>query len=236
MPRISKPDEQLLRRNQYLDAAEWIIRSKGYERMTIQDVLDELRTSKGAFYYYFDSKQALLEALVDRMTCDVEARLIPIARDPGRPALERLQRFFAELARYKTAQKELLLDLLRVWYADENAVVRAKACAAATARLTPLLGAMICDGVQEGVLTTAYPEQAGRIVVALGQDLSEVLARLLLCPEAPSAVLRRIEQIVAAYSDAVERVLGAPGGSLRLVDLATLRAWFDDADALRRGQ
>jgi hypothetical protein len=32
---------------------------------------------------------------------------------------------------------------------------------------------------------------------------------------------------VAAYTDALERVLGAPAGSLTLMDAATLQEWFD---------
>ena len=50
---IKEPSE---RRNDILDAARRLIYTKGYEQMTIQDILDELGISKGAFYHYFDSK------------------------------------------------------------------------------------------------------------------------------------------------------------------------------------
>ena len=46
MPRIVK--EPLERRNEILDATQQLIISKGYERMTIQDVIDRLQISKGA--------------------------------------------------------------------------------------------------------------------------------------------------------------------------------------------
>jgi hypothetical protein len=32
--------------------------------------------------------------------------------------------------------------------------------------------------------------------------------------------------VVAAYNDALERVLGAPPGSLNLIDADTLNEWF----------
>ena len=41
--------------------------SRGYDRFSIQDILDATGASKGAFYHYFDSKDALLDAIVDRM-------------------------------------------------------------------------------------------------------------------------------------------------------------------------
>jgi len=37
----------------------------GFEQMSVQDILDELKISKGAFYHYFDSKLALLDGLVN---------------------------------------------------------------------------------------------------------------------------------------------------------------------------
>ncbi len=60
MPRTLNPAAHALKRDAFLDAAERLIRTKGYEQMTVQDVLDELGASKGAFYHYFDSKEALL--------------------------------------------------------------------------------------------------------------------------------------------------------------------------------
>jgi AcrR family transcriptional regulator len=61
MARIIKEHERSVKRNEIIDAAQRFIYTKGYEQMTIQDILDELQISKGAFYHYFDSKGALLE-------------------------------------------------------------------------------------------------------------------------------------------------------------------------------
>ncbi|MGH2479577.1 MAG: TetR/AcrR family transcriptional regulator, partial [Ktedonobacteraceae bacterium] len=54
------------RRNAILDAAQRAITTRGDEQMAIADLLSELRMSSGAFYHYFDSKPALLLALVER--------------------------------------------------------------------------------------------------------------------------------------------------------------------------
>ena len=68
MARIVKEEVYAEKRNAILDVAQRLIYTKGYEQMTIQDMLDDLQISKGAFYHYFDSKQAVLEALVERMS------------------------------------------------------------------------------------------------------------------------------------------------------------------------
>ena len=82
MARIVKEEEYAGKRNAILDVAQQLIYTRGYEQMTIQDMLDGLRISKGAFYHYFDSKQAVLEALVERLGEEVVQLLLPIVHDP----------------------------------------------------------------------------------------------------------------------------------------------------------
>src|SRR5690349_9269016 len=125
------------RRNEILDAAQRLIYTKGYEQMTIQDILNNLQISKGAFYHYFDSKQALLEAIIERMQQEVEQIVQPIVQDPQLPALEKLHRFFATVSSWKTERKDFLLALLRIWYQDNNALVRQKLRTTGTTWLAP---------------------------------------------------------------------------------------------------
>ncbi len=225
MARIVK--EHAVRRNEILDVALQLVYTKGYEQMTIQDILDDLQISKGAFYHYFDSKQELLEALIERMLDKAEEHLlIPIVYAPHLRALEKLQRFFATLNSWKIARKGFFLALLRVWYTDDNAIVRQKMLINGTKRIIPLLTAMIRQGIEEGVLTTPYPDQVGGAVFSIIQGLGDTLAGLLLSIEPERDDLRHIECTVAAYTDALERILGAPTGSLPLIDTETLKEWF----------
>ncbi len=227
MARIVKEQEYAVKRNAILDVAQRLVYTKGYEQMTIQDMLDDLQISKGAFYHYFDSKQAVLEALVERMGEEVVQLLLPIVHDPVLGALEKLRRFFPTLAQWKTARKDFILALMHILYADENALFRQKARALAVKRVTPLMTTVIRQGIQEGVLTTSYPDQVGEVILSLVLDLGDTIAWLLLSwePRRDDDV-RRVESTVAAYTDALERALGAPTGSLPLVDAQTLQEWF----------
>jgi AcrR family transcriptional regulator len=87
-----------LRREAFVDVAERLIRAKGYEQMTVQDVLEELDASRGAFYHYFDSKVALLEAVVEHMVDAAIATLAPVMADPDLAALTKLERLFSGIA------------------------------------------------------------------------------------------------------------------------------------------
>ena len=65
MARTVDTGAHAVRREAFVDTAQRLMQAKGYEQMSVQDVLDELDASRGAFYHYFDSKAALLEAVVD---------------------------------------------------------------------------------------------------------------------------------------------------------------------------
>src|SRR5947199_831722 len=97
------------RRNAILDAAQRAVETTGYEQMAIADLVGELRISSGAFYHYFDSKPALLEALVERIGDQIEQLVLPIVHDPTPGALNKLQRFFATLDHWKRAHKRFVL-------------------------------------------------------------------------------------------------------------------------------
>jgi AcrR family transcriptional regulator len=227
MVRIVK--EHAVRRDEILDEGQRLVYTKGYEQMTIQDILDDLQIAKGTFYHYFGSKQALLEAIIERMLDEVKQVLIPIVEAADMPALEKLQHFFTALGRWKTTQKAFLLALLRVWFTDDNVLVRQKVHATGGKRFTPLLTQIIQQGIEEGIFKSAHPEYVGQVILSISDGLNETLAELLLSSETDHGKLVGIESAIAAYSDAMERVLGAPSGSLVLADNATLREWVFSA-------
>ncbi len=75
------------RRNEILDAAQRFVASKGFEQMTIEDILADLSISKGAFYHYFEFQRTLLEALISRMGDEARRVLVPILEDAQLTAL-----------------------------------------------------------------------------------------------------------------------------------------------------
>lgn len=228
MARIVNEEEHAAKRNEILDAAQRLVHAKGYERMTIQDILDALQISKGAFYHYFDSKPAVLEALTQQMVAEYEQALLPIVQDPDLTALEKLQRVFLAVTRSKAAQRTFVAGLLRVWFADDNAIVRQKVDSAMVSRLAPLLKLIIRQGTQESIFTTPYPDQAGEVIWSLICGLHDTPSRMLLAFAQKHDEQQYVEGIVAvhtAYMDAIERVLGTPSGSLYRVDAETVKAW-----------
>src|SRR5258708_25013095 len=157
----------MVRRDAFLDVAQRLIQTKGYEAMSIQELLDQLEASKGAFYHYFDSKQALLEAVVVRFADGAMASVAPVLNDPELPALTKLERGFAGIARLKAEQKDLMLAIIEVWNSDGNAIVREKVRRLSWRIIMPLFSAVVKQGLDEGTLHVDSPDDTAQVLVAL---------------------------------------------------------------------
>ena len=218
--------EPAVRRNEILDAAQRHLFRKGYEQMTIQDILDDTHISRGAFYHYFDSKQALLEGLIERTGEEGMQLIRPILTDPTLNALQKLQTYFDSAMRWKTTQRATLIPILKVWYSDDNTLLRQKELAAGKKIMVPLLTDVLRQGIAEGLLAAPHPEQMVEVLVSLILGLSDALGELILAGQAGSVDLEQVDATVAAYTYSIERTLGAAPSSLKLIDKETLKQWF----------
>jgi TetR/AcrR family transcriptional regulator, transcriptional repressor for nem operon len=235
MARILKKEEHTAKRNEILDAALQLVYSKGYEKMTIQDILDQLQISKGAFYHYFDSKVDVLEAVIERMATEqVEPIFLAIVQDPHLSALEKLHHYFDMSTRWKTSKRAFVTELVKVWYSDENALARQKMLARTVEHMGPFFKEIIKQGVGEAVFTTPYPEVASQVIINLIYDLAYESGQMFIAQDVKeSANLQRIETLYMAYSDVLERVLGAPKGSIQFMTTEALKIWFSSDDPLQ---
>ncbi len=78
-----KPEE---RREQILEAAMRLFAEKGFDRTTVDDIAEACGIAPGLVYHYFDSKTAILQALIDRHS------FLPMMQEvlskPPRPTIE----------------------------------------------------------------------------------------------------------------------------------------------------
>lgn len=101
MPRVVKPKD--VRRAEVLDQALALFLERGYENVSLNDLLAATGTSKGAFYHYFPSKEALITALAERNAAEAFEALRPVFEQPGKNALERLNAGLAASYQVKMA-------------------------------------------------------------------------------------------------------------------------------------
>ena len=62
-----RPDVSEERKDQILEAATRVFTQRGFDEARMDDIVAEAGLSKGALYWYFESKEALITAIVDRV-------------------------------------------------------------------------------------------------------------------------------------------------------------------------
>ena len=230
MARSVDPVAHAVRRDAYVDEAIRLIQTRGYEQLSIQDVIDGVGTSKGAFFHYFNSKGALLAAVIDRMVETAANIVAPVAADPRLCAVEKLQGVFAGIARWKGEQPEFqpaaVEALVRTWYSDENSIVVERMRAAVGQRLTPLLLGILRQGAADGEFSLASPEGTASVFTSLMLGLNDEAIRLFLGRRDGTVSVEHVTCTLKAYADAFERILGLPPMAWPLVDETTVTHWF----------
>ncbi len=215
-----------LRRAQILDAAERLFFERGYDRTSIQDILDALNMSKGGFYHYFDAKDSVLKEISERRAEQRFERLDTELYTNRRSPIERLNLLLALPNLFEGEDIHFAALMLKICYRDGDAAIRAHRRRILMDRLLPCVDAVIEEGIADGSLHSRYPMAVGRILLMLACDLDdEACAALAAQPDSPDVMLRLIEML-NAWREAAETLSGAPYGSLRLFDPGQLvKAW-----------
>jgi len=103
----AKPDDT---RERITATAEALFRRLGFAKTAVADIAAELRMSPANIYRFFDSKNAIVEAICRRCLAEVEERAWAVARSKA-PAAQRMERLILEILAY---HKENLVTEQRV--------------------------------------------------------------------------------------------------------------------------
>src|SRR5579859_4712264 len=226
MPRTLNLAEHTVRKEAFVDAATRLMQTKGYERTSIQDILEELGASRGAFYHYFDSKQALLEAVIDRMVEAGLASVEPIVEDPSLAAAAKLVRVFSAIGRWKTDRIDLIQAFLDVWLSDDHAVVREKFRRRLVARFVPTLSKIVRQGIEEGTFHVVSPDDTAVVLMFFIQGMQDEALDMYVARQAGKVGVDEVVARFTSFAGAFERLLGVEAGSISLIDRSVLEAWY----------
>jgi AcrR family transcriptional regulator len=226
MARTLNATTHAVRRDEILDAAESLIRARGYESMSIQDVQDALGSSRGAIYHYFRSKEAILDAVIERTTRAGMAVIRPLVDEPGPDAMTKLQSIFSAGAAWKVERSDLLLAIIRSWIAPTNDLVRYRTERAAFIEFAALMATIIRQGSAEGVMNPTNPDHAATMLTAIFTGTADTIRQLMLDRQDGRVTFEEVCGFMHAYEEAIERILGLPPGSFTLIDDAALHTWF----------
>src|SRR5690349_12555097 len=127
------------RREALLEQAQQLFFERGYEATVVTEVIARAGVSNGAFFHHFPSKEALLEAVAERLAEESAKAIREIVEAPGAGALERLQAVLQQsraLKKDATARHPSLFEAL-FW--QNNIILYHRIALASIPVLAPLL-------------------------------------------------------------------------------------------------
>ena len=185
------------RKQELLKIAYDMFLSRGYENTSVDEIIAEAQIAKGTFYYYFPSKEQLLEDVIEMMIeSESETAGQIIGSDLPVP-----QKIVAVIASVKPAESEQPIKdaLLR----PENVLMHVKIRKKLIEVIVPLLSEVIEEGVTQGIFACDnIPERVRMLLVISNDTFNERTFT---------------ERDIAVFIDMTEKLLGAEKGTMGFI-------------------
>ena len=185
------------RKQELLRIAYQMFIQKGYEETSIDEIIAEAHIAKGTYYYYFPSKEATLEEVINMMIRDEVERARAVLSAP----IPIPQKLVGVIASLRPEQNESnIADTLNQ---KENIIMHEKISRRIVDEAVPLLAEVVSEGTRQGVFTCDYIEERVRMVLIMSQHLFDNG--------------NFSEGDTTVFIDMVEKTLGAQPGTLGLI-------------------
>ena len=194
--------------NQILDALQKILLRKNIQSVSVSEIALEAGIGKGSVYYYFPSKDAIYEALIERNYEKPLETARNLADQTGISPFTRMAMLF-QACRNSSAeflQEESSSDLSSV---QEKAYIHQKYLTHLIQALKPQLARIIRQGIEGGEIHFEQPDALAEIVLIV---LSVKLENTLV----PSS-REEIESPIGGLVKLLEQGTGNPAGSLNFL-------------------
>ena len=214
-----------LKKQEILRTAEARFCRDGYEKTSIQDILDDLHTSKGSFYHHFVSKEALLEEICRNRAAEYSEQVFQRITEDLNPS-DRLNLLIDGMIPFNGEKISFLLMLIPVFSGPEGIMIRN--CYAN--ELERLYGGKIADTLQKGTEESVYacsdPEFSAKMLSMLVNRFWLEICDQVLENEAMgrNTDAGDLMSLTDNYRRVMERLLSAPYGSLDLISLPEVQA------------
>ena len=153
------------RKQELLKIAYQMFIQKGYEETSIDEIIAEAHIAKGTYYYYFPSKEATLEEVINMMIGDEVKRAREILSAP----IPVPQKLVGVITSLRPEQKESnIADTLN---RKENIIMHEKISRRIVDEAVPLLAEIVSEGIAQGMFACDHIEERVRMILIMSQHL-----------------------------------------------------------------
>ena len=192
-----------------LNALQDLLIENELQNISVSDIAKKAGIGKGSIYYYFSSKDAIVDALIEKnYKIPLETAKELVCQKEISPYKRMAMIFEAcqKSSREFLQHRRHMSDGAQPQSAQEQAYIHQKYLKYLIAELKPSLTEIIQQELDEGLIQFDYPEQLAEIVlIVLTVKLDNTLS-----PASPE----QIAQCIRALVDLIEKGTGTPPGSL----------------------
>jgi AcrR family transcriptional regulator len=213
---ISKDGD--IRKQELLDTALLLFEQGGYENTSINDIIQKVGVTKGAFYYYFNSKEDILNILSEQqadLLIDVAKKY---ASDTQMNALEKLNAIAAKAIEAKMTNMKQRLIAYNALQNEKGLLLGIKVLEKTIAKGRPLIESIIVQGLREGRFDTQFPEECAETYIMLSSLVSGTITQILSSYGKKAESVEMIRNKLQFYEDLFTRLLGIRNGSVSLTE------------------
>lgn len=192
------------RKHEILDIAKELFIEKGYENTSIVNILEKVGIAKGTLYYYFTSKEEILDAIIDRISEKIFYKAQEISKDPSLSVQEKILGVVMSLNIEDDKEKKIVNNI----HNPQNLLMHQKQFDSIIDNIVPILTKVICEGIEKGIFNTDYPLETVEMILIYTQTVFDSNNNLSM-----EETLRKI----SAFIVNLERLLGAEKGSFDFI-------------------
>lgn len=190
------------RRKELLLTARKLFVQKGYDQTSINDILKIVDIAKGTFYYYFSSKEEILEAIIMDIVNEGAVKAENILLDTSIPVLNRI--VMAMMA--QQPEFEGALNLAEEMHKVENAKLERSYRKIMLKKMTSVFESAMKEAQELGIIHTDYPKECIESLLLMGHMMFDCDTFEWKPEEYPVKV--------QAFLCNAERILGVKEGEL----------------------
>jgi AcrR family transcriptional regulator len=162
MTRIVKEPEE--RKKELIDTAEQLFIAQGYEQTSISDIVKEVNVSQGAFYYYFESKEDVLVAVIEKKIALMENDFQGIADRSDLDEAAKLNSMINSFISISTSGKTIHGYI----HQAKNAALHKKLMKVRPfSGIAPLMAGVISEGCKKGRFNVARPLETSYLLLMM---------------------------------------------------------------------
>jgi AcrR family transcriptional regulator len=162
MKRIVKDPEE--RRKELIDIAEQLFITNGYDQTAVSDIVKEVNLSQGAFYYYFESKENVLVAILEKNVSVMEIALRQTAERTDLNEAVKLNAMFNQFISATVSGKKIHNYI----HQEMNAALHKKLIKLRfSARIAQIIAEVISKGVEKGRFNVSRPLETSYLLIML---------------------------------------------------------------------